>query len=80
METLRNYVAGEWVASESGCVREVTNPATNEVLAQVPMSTPQEAARAVEVAYEAFWEWRSTPPITRASYMFRLKALIEEHF
>jgi malonate-semialdehyde dehydrogenase (acetylating) / methylmalonate-semialdehyde dehydrogenase len=80
MEPLRNYVAGNWVASEGIERRDVVNPATAAVLAQVPLSTAAEAGRAVEAAHAAFSEWRATPPITRAGYMFRLKALMEEGF
>ena len=28
----------------------------------------------------AFWEWRSTPPIVRARYMFKIKALLDKHY
>ena len=80
MKTLQNFIGGEWVESESSTVRDVLNPATNEPIARVPMSTVAEADRAVEAAQEAFWAWRSTPPITRARYMFTLKGLLEENF
>ena len=56
------------------------NPATGEPIAHVPMSTLDEANQAVEAARRAFGPWRSTPPITRARYMFRLKAALEENF
>ena len=77
---LNNYIGGEWVESKSATTREVRNPATDQVLTQVPMSTVEEANQAVEAAHAAFQEWRATPPITRAGYMFRLKAAIEENF
>jgi malonate-semialdehyde dehydrogenase (acetylating)/methylmalonate-semialdehyde dehydrogenase len=35
---------------------------------------------AVEAAKEAFPGWRTTPPVTRARYLFRLKELMEENF
>lgn len=78
--TLKNYVAGRWESSASTEVLEVHNPATGEVIAYVPVSTPEEVHRAVAAAQEAFPEWRETPPVVRARYMFRLKALLEEHF
>jgi len=76
----KNYINGEWVASKSDRIIEVTNPATGEVLAEEVLSTPEEAVAAVEAAHEAFWEWRETPPYTRARYMFRLKEAMEERF
>jgi malonate-semialdehyde dehydrogenase (acetylating)/methylmalonate-semialdehyde dehydrogenase len=77
---LKNYIAGEWVASQSSEILDVHNPATGEVIARVPLSTVEEVNRAVVAAKEAFQEWRETPPLVRARYMFRLKALMEEHF
>ena len=44
------------------------------------MSTKEEVEAAVQAAKEAFPAWRATPPVTRARYLFRLKALLEENF
>ncbi len=77
---LKNYIGGEWVASTSPELLDVHNPATDEVIARVPLSTVAEVDRAVAAAREAFAEWRETPALVRARAMFRLKALMEEHF
>jgi malonate-semialdehyde dehydrogenase (acetylating)/methylmalonate-semialdehyde dehydrogenase len=77
---LKNYIGGEWVASQSREIQDVHNPATGEVIAQVPLSTVEEVNQAVTAAKEAFQEWRETPPLVRARYMFRLKELMEENF
>ncbi len=76
---LKNYIDGEWVES-SGKLLDVHNPATGEVIAQVPLSTAEEVDQAVAAAKAAFEEWRETPPLVRARYMFRLKGLMEERF
>ncbi len=76
----KNYINGQWVDSKSTQILDVVNPATTEILARVPLSTPDEVITAIEAAKDAFWEWRETPPLTRARYMFRLKNLMEEHF
>jgi len=34
---LRNYIGGAWVAPRATTSQEVVNPATGEVLAQVPL-------------------------------------------
>jgi malonate-semialdehyde dehydrogenase (acetylating)/methylmalonate-semialdehyde dehydrogenase len=80
MRVVDNYVNGEWTGSSSSEVLEVVNPATTEVLAQVPLSTAVEVEAAIQAAKDAFLEWRETPPLTRARYMFILKELMEEHF
>jgi len=77
---LKNYIGGDWVASQSSEIQDVHNPATGEVIAQVPLSTVEEGNQAVTAAKEAFQEWRETPPLVRARYMFRLKELMEENF
>ena len=77
---VRNYINGEWRASSSSEHREVVNPATHEVLGQVPFSTAGDVDAAVQAAARAFPEWRRTPPEDRIQYLFKLKNLLEEHF
>ncbi len=77
---IRNYVNGEWVASKSTKTLDIVNPATTEILARVPMSTKEEVDEAISLAQEAYEEWKETPPLTRARYMFTLKGLMEDHF
>ena len=77
---LENYIDGEWVKSESKEALDVVNPATQKILARVPMSTAGEVNRAIEAAKEAFPEWRQTTPLARVRCLFRLKELLEENF
>ncbi|HEY82304.1 MAG TPA: CoA-acylating methylmalonate-semialdehyde dehydrogenase [Dehalococcoidia bacterium] len=78
--TLKNYINGEWVESKSSEVWDVINPATQKVIARVPMSTRDEVEAAVRAAKDAFPDWRRTPPLARARCLFRLKELLEENF
>ncbi len=80
IEELKNYINGEWVESKSNEWWDVKNPATQKLLARVPMSTREEVFSAIEAAKEAFPEWRRTPPLSRARYLFRLKELLEKNF
>ncbi len=77
---LKNYIDGEWIDSESEKLQDVVNPATGEVIARVPLSTPAEVESAITAAREAFREWKETPPIRRARYFFILKNLLEKNF
>ncbi|MCA9523175.1 MAG: aldehyde dehydrogenase family protein, partial [Myxococcales bacterium] len=77
---LRNYVDGEWLESSATRQHPVTDPGTGKLLGQVPLSPKSEVDEAVAAAKAAFWEWRTTPPQTRARYMYKLKALLEENF
>ena len=80
MEVIKNYINGQWVESKSTETLDVVNPATTEVLARVPLSTPSEVETTIQAAKNAFQEWRETPPVTRARYMYTLRDLMEEHF
>ena len=59
---------------------DVWCPATGEKVAEVPYSTTADVDAAVKAAREAFWDWRCTPPMTRARYFFKLKELLEKSF
>jgi malonate-semialdehyde dehydrogenase (acetylating) / methylmalonate-semialdehyde dehydrogenase len=76
---LHNYVNGGWLRSAATEFVEVINPATAEVLARTPISTVDDVAAAVSAAAAAFPAWRRTPPGERIQYLFKLKALLEEH-
>src|SRR3982751_5167918 len=79
-DQLLNYINGTWSRSTAEEYAPVTNPATGEVLAHVPLSNEADVASAVEAASTAFPEWRRTPPEERIQYLFSLKSLLEEHF
>ncbi len=49
---LKNYINGKWEDSESSQVRDVINPATGEMIATGPFSTPEEAEKTVTAAQE----------------------------
>jgi malonate-semialdehyde dehydrogenase (acetylating)/methylmalonate-semialdehyde dehydrogenase len=76
---LQNYINGAWRRPSSTEFFDVTNPATTEVLARTPMSSPADVAAAVQAAADAFPSWRCTPPGERVQYLFKLKNLLEEH-
>jgi malonate-semialdehyde dehydrogenase (acetylating) / methylmalonate-semialdehyde dehydrogenase len=76
---LTNYMNGQWTESHSTDWRDVVNPATGEILAQVPLADASDVNAAVEAATAAFPEWRRTPPEDRIQPLFKLKMLLEEH-
>jgi malonate-semialdehyde dehydrogenase (acetylating)/methylmalonate-semialdehyde dehydrogenase len=77
--TIPLLIDGELVESKTTQWREVVNPATQEVLARVPMATPEEVDAAVAAAREAFKTWRKTPIGTRARIFLKYQQLIREH-
>ena len=73
------WIDGAEVYSESPDSVPLLNPATQEVLGHVPLSTPAELQRAVDSAQAAFLEWREVPVQQRQRVFFQLQALIREH-
>ncbi|MFQ5622447.1 MAG: NAD-dependent succinate-semialdehyde dehydrogenase [Paracoccaceae bacterium] len=53
----RAFVAGEWVASDSGASFDVVNPARGDVITSVPDMGRAECARAIDAAYDAQRDW-----------------------
>ena len=79
-KTIKNYLDGEWVASSASDFMPVHDPATCELLANCPDSTPADVDAAVSAAKAAFDEWRSTPVLVRAQYMHHFKVMVEDNF
>ncbi len=73
------FIDGEMVESQSDNWIDVVNPATQEVIAQVPVATDDEVARAVASAKAAFKTWKEVPVSERARVMMRYAALLKEH-
>ena len=78
MTPLPHYIGGSWKQSRSDTLA-VDNPATLEVIANVPLGSYAEVDEAVQAAKAAFPEWRNVPTNTRIQYLFKLKALLEDH-
>ena len=77
--TLQNYINNEWLTPGNGEYLDVTNPATTDVLAKVPLSPAAEVDIAAQAAASALDDWRHTPPTERIQYLFKLKQLLEEN-
>lgn len=78
--TLKNYIGGEWVEASTDKVQRVFNPATEEVLAHVPISTQEDVDRAVRAAKEAFQSWKDVPVPKRARILFKFQQLLVDHW
>ena len=76
---LPNLIGGRW-AETSAETLPVYNPATGEVIDQVPLSTAEDVHAAVEAAAKAYESWSQTPVMERTRLMFEFKRLLEDHF
>jgi 1-pyrroline dehydrogenase len=75
----KNFVGGAWVDAVEGGTMEVLNPATGEVIAEVPRGTQADVDRAVEAAQKALPEWLETTPQERSEALLKLAAAIDEN-
>jgi len=79
MEVLKNYINGKFVESKSSRFIELMNPALDEPLGKIPVSTKEEVDLVVKAAKESFPEWRKVPGIQRIQPFFKLLGLIKEN-
>jgi len=79
VRTLDFYVNGKWEAAGGSSTHPVMNPATGEVIAQVPFATAAQVDRVARLAHDAFLKWREVPVVDRVQVCYRYKALLEKH-
>ncbi|HEY2259233.1 MAG TPA: aldehyde dehydrogenase family protein [Solirubrobacteraceae bacterium] len=77
MENL--FIGGEYVASTAAEVIAVENPATEEVLTEVPDASATDIDRAVEAARRAQRDWRRVDHLERVGLLHTCAARLEEH-
>jgi malonate-semialdehyde dehydrogenase (acetylating) / methylmalonate-semialdehyde dehydrogenase len=78
-EKLRNYINGEWREIHGREELNVVNPANQDVLSKICLSSAVEVDQAACAAREALAGWRRTPPSERVQYLFAMKAVLEKH-
>ena len=81
MKTLPMFLNGAWVEAVESGTREILNPATNEVIARAADGDERDADLAIRHARKAFDEgpWPQMRAPERASYLFKLADLIDQH-
>jgi acyl-CoA reductase-like NAD-dependent aldehyde dehydrogenase len=75
----KQFIGGEFVDSSSGETMEVLNPATGEVIAEVPRGTAEDVDRAVEAARKAWGEWQGKTPKHRMELLLKLADVVDEN-
>ena len=75
----KQFIGGEFVDSSSGETMEVLNPATGEVIAEVPRGSAEDVDRAVAAAEKAWGEWQGKTPKDRMELLLKLADVIDEN-
>nr|WP_313973995.1 CoA-acylating methylmalonate-semialdehyde dehydrogenase [uncultured Psychrobacter sp.] len=79
MHHVKQLINGQFVDSDTSEWIDITDPATQEVIAKVPQTTDDEINQAVAAAQKAFQTWRKTPITIRARIFLKYQQLIREH-
>ena len=74
-ETLALYIDGKFIEAEGRKTEPVLNPATGEVLAQLPHATRDDLDRALAAAQRAFATWSRTSPLERSAVLRKVAEL-----
>lgn len=73
------YINGSWVEAETGNTMPVHNPASGELLADVPVCGAAETRRAIEAAEAALPAWKAKSAAERGRILRRWADLLIEH-
>lgn len=68
-ERMQMYINGEWIGARSGRTLGIVNPATEEIIQEVPYGGREEARSAIEAAGAAFTTWSKTTAYERAAVL-----------
>jgi 1-pyrroline dehydrogenase len=79
LPTFRNLVGGELVEGVDGATRDILNPATGEVIAQVPEGGAADVERAVAAARAARIPYRDTIPQRRQELLLAMADVVDRH-
>ena len=73
------YIDGQWIDALTGAKVEIANPATNEVIASVPMMGTTETQMAISAAEKALPAWRALTAKERGAKLKRWFELLLQH-
>jgi malonate-semialdehyde dehydrogenase (acetylating)/methylmalonate-semialdehyde dehydrogenase len=76
LTTLGHFIGGRTVEGASGRSGDVYDPATGQLARRVAFAGADEVDAAVRAARSALAEWSETPPLRRATVLFRFRELI----
>lgn len=74
-EKLALYINGQFLEAEGRETMAVVNPATQEVIGQLPMATQADLDSALESAAKAFESWKKTSPMQRSEILRKVAQL-----
>ncbi len=76
---MKMLINSRWVESSNGKTRQITNPATGEVIDTVPQATPEDIHQAVQAAQKGKERMRKLPAHRRCDILMKTALLMEHH-
>ncbi len=77
-EKLEMLIAGEYCQGSDGVTQDVLNPATEEIIAQVPHASSADLDRALQASADGFNVWKATSAIQRQAVISKAADLMIE--
>jgi 1-pyrroline dehydrogenase len=72
------FIGGGWVGGSGDESQPIINPATGEIIAEVPKGTDADVDRAVQAARKAYVEWFETTPRERSEMLLKLAEAVAD--
>ena len=74
-----NFVNGEWIKPKANRTIQAINPANNNKLFKLSVSSKLDVDKAIKSAKKAFSIWSKTTPYKRSKFLYALARLIQKH-
>jgi malonate-semialdehyde dehydrogenase (acetylating)/methylmalonate-semialdehyde dehydrogenase len=75
---IKNFIDGEWIEETDVEHVPLYNPSTGQQIGEVPLSTPETSATAVESAYAAYDSWRRLAISKRVGFIFDMRKAMQD--
>ncbi len=79
MKIHQMFINGEFIQNRAGRMISVINPATEQVISEIPEGTPEDVNTAVNAAEQAQKSWAKLPAIERARYIKEIAQRVREN-
>jgi malonate-semialdehyde dehydrogenase (acetylating)/methylmalonate-semialdehyde dehydrogenase len=76
---LKNFLHGEWVEATGVETVPLFNPSTGQQIGEVPLSSQEISAEAIDSASSAYDSWRKTPLSKRMTCLYDLRQALIDH-
>ena len=79
IKKLSHFIDGQKVGGSNDRFADIFNPATGEIILQVPLAGQEDVKSAVRSALNALPGWMATPLAKRAQVMFNFRELLKKN-